>query len=542
MAGCGQPSGPSDTTAPGEEGDKEAKPRKPKFTVSKETTYVTGPLTPGGYINYAAALNKRLSQGVTPQNNANVLFWKAVGPRPEGKPVPLEFFKLLEIDPPPERGDYFTGLYGYLRERFKGDPGKQDLEISDLMDRVSERPWTAGRYPLVAAYLKENAKPLALIVEGTKRSHYFSPFLVNGGGRLIDARLPGVSKCREFASALTTRALLHLGEGRYDDAWQDLLACHWLGRLVSKGSMLIDELVAIAIDSLASGADLVYLDRAKLNAKQIMDRLKALRALPPMAPLAEHLNFGERLYHLDNLLRFARNDIRTVNSFVVGVPAKATDPLLDRFLKGMDWDPALRTINRLYNRLAAAMRLEDRAARQKALEQIDSDIRTLKEEMLERAARELKARKAKVGNVKEASNDLLATTLLRAEANPEARAKTFANMLTWMSMPPGTTMQQASDRVQQTQRNLWVAFALAAYKADRGRYPPKLEALAPKYLPQIPPDLFSGKPLLYQPSEKGYLLYSVGVNGRDDQGRYYDDDPPGDDLVVRMPLPEPRRQ
>jgi len=28
------------------------------------------------------------------------------------------------------------------------------------------------------------------------------------------------------------------------------------------------------------------------------------------------------------------------------------------------------------------------------------------------------------------------------------------------------------------------------------------------------------------------------VNGKDDGGRGYDDDPAGDDLVIRMPLPE----
>ena len=61
----------------------------------------------------------------------------------------------------------------------------------------------------------------------------------------------------------------------------------------------------------------------------------------------------------------------------------------------------------------------------------------------------------------------------------------------------------------------------------------------PKYLDKIPLDMFSGKPLLYRPTEKGYLLYSVGVNGRDEEGHGYDDDPRGDDLTVRMPLPKP---
>ena len=41
----------------------------------------------------------------------------------------------------------------------------------------------------------------------------------------------------------------------------------------------------------------------------------------------------------------------------------------------------------------------------------------------------------------------------------------------------------------------------------------------------------------YRPSKAGYLLYSVGLNGKDDGGRWYDDDPPGDDPNVKMPLP-----
>jgi len=79
---------------------------------------------------------------------------------------------------------------------------------------------------------------------------------------------------------------------------------------------------------------------------------------------------------------------------------------------------------------------------------------------------------------------------------------------------------------------------LAAYRSDNRQYPKALNALAPKYLPTIPQDLFSGKALIYRPTDDGYLLYSVGVNGKDEEGRSYDDDPRGDDLTVRMPLPK----
>ena len=81
-----------------------------------------------------------------------------------------------------------------------------------------------------------------------------------------------------------------------------------------------------------------------------------------------------------------------------------------------------------------------------------------------------------------------------------------------------------------------VAFALAAFKKDNGQFPARLDDLAPKYLPTIPNDLFSDKPLIYRLEDKGYLLYSVGPNGIDDGGHGQDDEPRGDDLPIRMPV------
>ena len=100
-------------------GQKPKPEARPKFTVGKETTYITEPLDEQGYVDYAAALNKRMSQGVTPQNNANVLLWKALGPHPDGGTIPAEFFKWLGIPAPPERGDYFIGLGQHAREHLK---------------------------------------------------------------------------------------------------------------------------------------------------------------------------------------------------------------------------------------------------------------------------------------------------------------------------------------------------------------------------------------------------------------------------------------
>src|SRR6516225_7174616 len=73
-----------------------------KFPVGKATTVVEGPLDKDGYVDYEAALNERLGKGITPEKNANVLLWKAMGPTPEGAKMPAEFFKHLGIAEPPK--------------------------------------------------------------------------------------------------------------------------------------------------------------------------------------------------------------------------------------------------------------------------------------------------------------------------------------------------------------------------------------------------------------------------------------------------------
>ncbi len=63
------------------------------------------------------------------------------------------------------------------------------------------------------------------------------------------------------------------------------------------------------------------------------------------------------------------------------------------------------------------------------------------------------------------------------------------------------------------------AIALQRYELRHGRPAPNLEALVPDFLPSLPWDYFDGRPLRYcLLPEGGFLLYSVGMDGRDDGG------------------------
>lgn len=63
-----------------------------------------------------------------------------------------------------------------------------------------------------------------------------------------------------------------------------------------------------------------------------------------------------------------------------------------------------------------------------------------------------------------------------------------------------------------------VAIALELYRRKHGEYPPTLEALVPQYLPTVPPDRYDGNPLKYKLENGRPLLYSIGVDRKDDGG------------------------
>ena len=85
-------------------------------------------------------------------------------------------------------------------------------------------------------------------------------------------------------------------------------------------------------------------------------------------------------------------------------------------------------------------------------------------------------------------------------------------------------------------RSLELAFALAAWRSEHDSYPDSLDKLAPKYIAEVPKDLFIDQPLKYERTTDGYRFYSIGQNEKDDEGRSSDDAPQGDDIVVRMPV------
>lgn len=493
-----------------------------KITISKETTHATSPVTKDGYIDYLGAVNASLGKGVNADNNANVKFWQAFGPHPESATMVPKFFKLMGIDSPPEEGNYFLNLGQYVKQG--GDIEFQDPlwnKISDHQAKSTARPWLAKEHPQIAGWLLANEKPLAVVVEGTKRSEYYSPLVVPNGEEdktgmehsMIAVLLPGVQQTRSFARALSARAMLRTRNGDTEGAWEDLMACHQLGRLVGRGPTLIEALVGIAIDGIAGNADLAFLEYTKPDSNQIAKYQKDLAGLAPLPSMGKTIGLTERYMFLDVTQRLSRSGSKGFSA-LTGGSRESEKVMAALMFRSVDWDTVMRTGNHWYDRLEEASKHESRKDRKNAMELVEADMQKF---------------------IKEANSPTTIAGLIFG--SKKTVGKVLSRVLVALLLPAVSAAQEAEDRSQQKIHNLQLAFALAAYRSDHEAYPESLKQLAPKYLKQIPSDMYSSKGLVYQATADSYLLYSFGRNEKDDGGRTHSDKPSGDDLRVRMPLP-----
>lgn len=71
-----------------------------------------------------------------------------------------------------------------------------------------------------------------------------------------------------------------------------------------------------------------------------------------------------------------------------------------------------------------------------------------------------------------------------------------------------------------TIRLLITDLAVRLHRDEHGSLPPNLQALVPRYLPAMPVDPFSGESIIYRPQGDDFVVYSVGLDGKDDGGRF----------------------
>ncbi len=171
-------------------------------------------------------------------------------------------------------------------------------------------------------------------------------------------------------------------------------------------------------------------------------------------------------------------------------------------------------MNQRYDRFISIGRIADVRKRREALRKFDQEVRAMQEK------------------ITDSKGYCFEDYLLKAPHTEISQR--VANVFAGLLMPALNAIIGAEERSNLGRQMEQVAFALAAYRADRGQYPETLDALVPNYIAEAPDDTFAEKPtpIRYERTADAWRMWSVGNNGIDDGGRNQNDDPKGDDWVL----------
>lgn len=509
-----------------------------KVRLGPETTCISAPLAADGLPNYALAIIEQQRQGVTRENNGARLLWQAMGPAN----AKTGDFKLLcdELDVDPPQTPYLVKIDDKpFRQRVGDWIASQSLDAADgaeddaeqahplviadrALDEIQHRAWVAETLPPAAQWIEENEQALDLLVEAAAKPRFFSPppnFLSDPQTPVAYLQISHADASREAVRVLTARAMLRIGQQKYDLAWQDIRACWQFGAHITAGPTILDKLFGFSIRRQAMRATLALLavdDLPENLAQQILQDLNNNSA----ADILSAIIGGERLGHLDMLLRLATGRLGGTDEEEIG---------FEEHLFAGDPNVILRIGNKWFDRLEIAASIKNLAERRHALRQVAEDM--------DAASRNLKPK-------------VIVGLFLRSQ-----RSEAFGEIFSALLFPHAISVNSAVDRDATNLTLMRIAAALALFHAQHGSYPATLSELSAKdLLPTIPNDPYTDRSFVYQLRDDGYLLYSLYENGVDDGGSdvdqpivegewiatgggYYSRDLDKSDLAIRLPLP-----
>jgi hypothetical protein len=137
------------------------------------------------------------------------------------------------------------------------------------------------------------------------------------------------------------------------------------------------------------------------------------------------------------------------------------------------------------------------------------------------------------------------------QATPQEKAECFLRLLSNHEVMGDYSILIPSTRREAVLRMTRLVLALSAYHGEKHAYPSTLADLTPGYLPQIPKDPFSEKDFFFKSKPDRFVLYSVGENEKDDDGRNFlqehdtdlleamktagEEEQKSDDIMIRVP-------
>jgi hypothetical protein len=323
---------------------------------------------------------------------------------------------------------------------------------------------------LVTQYLADHQQALELLHKGAAIEHSRYPLDFSKGPEAPEAFNFDYENIRQSARLLKLEAILDAENGKPQQAADSMTSAFALARSLSREPIHISQLVRLACQELAVSTLERAVNRTEFSDEQLADlSVTVVNAEDPCAMIRAFA--GERCWGLS----------------IFKMPAAKILPLLD--MAGYRPNPLSAPAITLYRFAGLA----------------DTDAVIYLDMMNDY----IKALKLPPHQRQEAAD------AIEARFDKKSKIHVFLHTI----MPSLSLCTTGDIRIVAQLRTAQTGLAVQRYRLASGRLPDTLAELVPTYLDAVPKDPFDGKDLRYKKLETGFVVYSIGRDGKDDGGK-----------------------
>ena len=339
--------------------------RTPRLKISKETTYITEPLTPDGMrVDYFAAYEQEFyPPEMKTDDNGYRLIVRALGDVADHQPhdqqgnrvaydaeaATAQVYEKLGLDraiqPTMQHGAPIHTLLAYFENQ-----APEGQTLGEVERRIDE-PWKLDDLPMMESWLEENGPALDLLGEAVRKPAFFMPLIrKNPEAPISESLVMGqIQRVRAFARSLTARTNYRIGTGDIDGAINDAITLKRLGRHVQQQGTMVELLVGIAAEGIADAIGIAGNRESQPTEKQLRRFVDELAAAPPPVAM-KRTQLADRYHTLASLQAMAHGRESLAEHLSIWDDNEEYSPGVTTSLP-LDWNVIMRRMNAAYDNM-----------------------------------------------------------------------------------------------------------------------------------------------------------------------------------------------
>jgi membrane protein YdbS with pleckstrin-like domain len=328
----------------------------------------------------------------------------------------------------------------------------------------------------VSAFVAKNQDALIILNKALSMPDYW--YEIKADKCFIESDMPRFMPYRQMARLLSYSAIAKSGTGNHAAALQDLAAIETISKHIKKYPILLSSMISIAIDWIrVSSLEYILATSSNLPSSAIKLPVKVHAT---SVEEIQNIFLFESLAGLQMFSKYGANINFYDNSYIMPDDTHFNDYL---------WKYILSPISSLaYSAFLYPLEIE---AQLKTIPEISKQVTGYEE--LYHSTEKVNQIKASKGSILSIMSIISYDSYIDRMMSNDAR-KGLADL----------------------------ALAVTAYKAQKGRYPERIEELLPEYINRLPVDPYDNQPLKLKHIKGGLDLYSVGYNPKFDLKRKED--------------------